>query len=185
MNSYPNASAPTQPEFSGDVEFKKSNINAPAKYHIGESILSAKGLTKSDMSKLSTTISESWICNPSLIYRTDINGDAYVLITHIVLENKGEARTGKLDASINGKTTTLTINQIAANDTTTNTDNDLISKPRFEGENNISVKANTKTGSATLNVRNMTEEECTSKVVVYSNASWIKDINVTYTKKDN
>ena len=78
----------------------------------------------------------------------------------------------------------LKINQVAVEDTTTDTTNDLTTVPRFDGENNISVKSDAKTNTATLNVWDMTEQECTDKLTVRTNAAWIKNLNIKYVKKD-
>lgn len=188
MKPYPDPSTPETPnlpEFNGNLEFEKSEVNVPANAHTNVVILNAKGLRKTDLSKLTITSSDSWISNITKTYKTNLKGNAYLWITYNTNNNSGAERSGKLNASINSKSAVLTINQVAAEDTTTDTSNILLEKPIFNGENNVSVKADAKTSTATLNVWDMTEEECTNKITVRSNASWIKNLNVKYIKKDN
>lgn len=192
MKPYPDPSTPSTPEtpstpdpgFTGNLTFRESEMNVPASTYTNVAILNAKGLKKTDLSKVSIVSSESWISNIVKTYKTNINGDAYLWITFNTDENTGDARTGNINVSINSKTAALKINQVAAEDTITDTTNDLTTVPRFDGENNISVKSDAKTNTATLNVWNMTEQECTDKVTVRTNAAWIKNLNIKYVKKD-
>lgn len=192
MKPYPDPSTPSTPEtpstpdpgFTGNLTFRESEMNVPASTYTNVAILNAKGLKKTDLSKISIVSSENWISNIVKTYKTNINGDAYLWITFKTDENTGDARTGNINVSINGKTAMLKINQVAVEDTTTDTTNDLTTVPRFDGENNISVKSDAKTNTATLNVWDMTEKECTDKVTVRTNAAWIKNLNIKYVKKD-
>lgn len=180
----PNTPSTPEPEFTGNLTFRESEMNVPASTYINVAILNAKGLKKTDLSKVSIVSSTNWISDIVKTYKTNINGDAYLWITFKTDENTGDARTGNIDVSINSKTATLKINQVAIEDTTTDTTNDLTTVPRFDGENNISVKSDAKTNTATLNVWEMTEQECTDKVTVRTNAAWIKNLNIKYVKKD-
>lgn len=174
---------PDVPEFNGNLEFEKSEVNVPANAHTNVVILNAKGLRKTDLSKLTITSSDSWISNITKTYKTNLKGDAYLWITYNTNNNSGAERSGKLNVSINSKSAVLTINQVAAEDTTTDTSNILLEKPRFNGENNKTTTSSSKESKITLDAFDLTEEDC-KKVRVYSNDPWVNISKVTYIKKN-
>jgi ribosomal protein L37E len=173
---------------SKEFKFEKESINVPAKENTNAVILKAKEFNIAGLNHLVVVGSANWIYNFTNTFKTDVNGDAYLWITFKTAENTGEARTGTVSAilktgSDSERIIELKVNQISSEDTTTDTSNILLEKPRFNGENNKTTTSSSKESKITLDAFNLTEEDC-KKVRVYSNDPWVNISKVTYIKKN-